>query len=301
MTDTYSRGRALVVPVSILLVVLGLGLAAAPSGSAPAEARGGSAGFVQLDSFYSLKLHNSNEGINANGVLSGIKETSGGTISGSMSIESPLFGSGPFTGTVGTTAVNFTVQSTVPNPCDCVSLVFTGTVNAHGTMGGTYVGNTTGGSENGTWSASRHATFNCKIRARANHQYVTTEVVYPGAAFKGLLRARSNTVGTWQEFRCVAVGTKQWALKSRANHKFVTAEVNYAGGFGGLLRAQSTKISAWERFTFQDVGACSCFALKAANSKFVTVDPSTSDATRGILRAHGPRVGLRQEFDVTSG
>lgn len=301
-TAVFARSRlSLTVAVSSLAVVWGLGPAALPSGSAPTSALAHSAAVGQLDSFYSLQLHNAVENVNAGGVLTGIKETPRGELSGQMIVEQPLYGGGPFTGTVVGTQVNFTVTSTVPNPCNCVSLVFAGSVSPQGTMSGTYVGYTKSGySENGVWKASRHATFECKLRSRANHKYVTTEVTYPGAALKGLLRARSNAVGSWQQYRCVATGTGQWALKSRANGKYVTTEVNYPGALNGLLRAQASKIGAWEKFTFRPVASCSCFALQAVNSKFVTADPSNSNATRGILRAHGASIGARQEFDITS-
>jgi len=221
------------------------------------------------------------------------------TIRGVLNIAPPLYGGGPFVGSVSGSQVSFTVTSTTPNPCNCVSLVFTGKLS-HGTMRGTYVGNTKGGSETGRWEASRHATFNCKLQARTNHRYVTTEVTFPGTAFRGLLRARASAIGSWQRFRCVAIGTNQWALNSRANHKYVTAEITYPGTLRGLLRASSNTIGISEEFTFRPVAACACFALQAANAKFVTVDPSTSSSTRGLLRAHGTSIGTRQEFDITS-
>jgi hypothetical protein len=286
------RRLAGVVALSIMLVAGSVAVATAPSGGA-APAR-------RLGTLYYMKLHNSVENRNATGVLTGIKETKSGKISGKLTLAPPLYGGGPFRGTVGKTAVQFTVASTPGNPCHCVSIAFSGSIGPRGSMSGTYVATTTSGTENGTWRASPHETFACHLQSRANRKFVTAELTYPGAVYKGMLRARSDVVGTWQMFRCVAIGADQWALKSRANGKFVTAELGFPGALKGLLRATANKVGPAERFKFRPVLSCSCYALKAANSKIVSVEPSRSSGTRGLLRAHGTTVGSRQEFDITS-
>src|SRR5439155_15376700 len=48
-------------------------------------------------------------------------------------------------------------------------------------------------------------TFNCNIRSKASGKYVSAELAYPGA-LRGALRARSTTIGPWDEFPCLAVG-----------------------------------------------------------------------------------------------
>ena len=65
-------------------------------GSAPGAAGPHAGAVAQLDSFYSIKLHNIPEHLNADGVLTGIRETSQGTIRGVLNIQPPLYGGGPF-------------------------------------------------------------------------------------------------------------------------------------------------------------------------------------------------------------
>ena len=167
-------------------------------------------------------------------------------------------------------------------------------------MSGTYVATTTTHTEHGRWRATPHDTFACQIQAVANHKFVTAEITAQNPTLAGLLRARSDGVGTWQTFQCVAVGKDQWALKSRVNKKFVTPQLAYPGALKGVLRAAAATVGPNERFNFRPVAGCSCYALKAANSKFVTVDPSSSSALRGMLRAHGTTIGARQEFLIAA-
>ena len=289
-TRNGNSGRAgrlaLAVPLAVALVVGSI--AAAPAGAA----------VPKLSPLYHMKLHNSSENVNSTGVIAGIKQT-GGKIAGKVILAPPLYGGGPFKGTVGASAVKFTVTSTPGNPCHCVSIAFTGTIGPKGTMNGTYVATTTAGTENGTWAATPHSTFGCELRSRANHKYVTAEINYP-ATLSGLMRARSPGVGTWQMFKCVAVGKDQWALKSPVNQKFVSAQLNAPGASKGVLRAAAASVGAGQTFSFQPVAACGCYALKAANSRFVTVDSTSSSDTTGLLRAQSTTVAARQQFDITA-
>jgi hypothetical protein len=245
-------------------------------------------------------LHNIPENKNATGVLTGIKESKQGSISGQMNLAPPLYGGGRLTGTVGPAKVKFTVASTPGNPCGCVSIALAGSVTAKGLLSGTYVAKTKLGSENGTWLASPHATFDCSLSSHANHKYVTDEVTFAGKGRAGLLRARSPGVGTWQQFRCVAIGTDQWALQSLATGKYVTTQVDDAGSLKGLLRGQSNKISALQKFEFLPVPSCSCLALLAANLKFVTAELKDAAPLYGILRARSGKIGTWTKFDVAS-
>jgi hypothetical protein len=294
------QGRRKSTIAILLLALTGLGVAAMPAGSAPNTAGAHASGESQLGFFYRVKLHNITESSNATGVLTGIKQNAHGGVVGKLIVAPPLFGGGPFSGTVSKNSVKFVVESTTPNPCNCVSLTFVGTVDAKGVMNGTYIGKTKTWQEHGTWQASPHTTFNCKIRSHANHQYVTAEVTHSGAGLAGLLRARSPDVGSWQQFQCVAVGANQWALRSRASGKFVTTEVDYPGALKGLLRARSPKVGSWQRYTFQAVPSCACFALKAVNGKFVTAELANTGDNYGILRARSAKVGKWTTFDVTS-
>src|SRR6185369_11217683 len=131
-------------------------------------------------------------------------------------------------------AVNFTVKSTPGNPCHCISIVFTGTIGPKGAMSGSYTAKTTTHTETGKWRATPHDTFACQLQAVSNHKYVTAEIETQNPSLAGLLRARSDGVGTWQMFQCVAVGKDQWALKSRVNKRFVTPEFAYPGALKGI-------------------------------------------------------------------
>jgi hypothetical protein len=208
--EAWMRRLGHAIPVSVCVVLCSVALAASPAGSVPNAARARSAPVRRLSSFYSMKLHNNPENRNAAGVLTGIKETKQGNISGKLILAPPLYGGGPFKGTVGRTAVKFTVMSTPGNRCHCISIAFTGTVGPKGSMSGTYLATSSSGTESGKWRATPHETFNCQLQSRSNRKYVTAELADPGA-FKGLLRARSSGVGTWQMFQCVAVGSDQWA------------------------------------------------------------------------------------------
>jgi hypothetical protein len=300
-TAGFTRGRpVLLVPLLVLLIVCWVGVAASPGGSAPTSAGSHAAAVNHLKFFYSVKLHNIPESKNATGVLTGITESTHGTMTGQMILAPPLYGGGRLTGTVGKTNVKFTVASTPGNPCGCISIVFTGAVGAKGVIKGAYVATTKVGSENGTWLASPHATFDCKFASHANHKFVTDEVTFSGKGRAGLLRARSPAVGTWQQFRCVAVGTDQWALQSLVTGKYVTTGVNDAGSLKGLLRAQSSKIGALQKFSFVPVPSCSCLALLGTNLRFVTAELKDAPPLYGILRARSAKIGPWTKFDVSS-
>lgn len=300
-TASFTRGRpVLTVALSMLLIVCCVGITASPSGSAPSAAGGHAAAIKQLAFFYSVKLHNIPENTDATGVLTGITQTTHGSISGQMVLAPPLYGGGPLTGTVGKTNVKFTVASTPGNPCGCISIALTGTVLTKGVLSGTYIAKTKLGSENGTWLASPHTTFNCKLRSHANHKFVTDEVTFAGKGRAGLLRARSPAVGTWQQFRCVAVGTNQWALQSLVTHRYVTPEVGYAASLQGLLRARSGKIGPAQKFWFTPVPSCSCLALLAVNLKYVTAELKDAAPLYGILRARSGKIGPWTKFEVSS-
>ncbi len=288
------------VSVSMLLLASSLAATAASSASASPPAQAHAAKAAKLRFFYPVKLRNLSSNLNSTGVLTGIKQSKSGKISGKLILAPPLYGGGPFTGTVTGNKVKFTVASTPNNQCQCKTIAFTGSVGPKGTMTGSYIGTTKWGSENGTWKAAPHETFQCKIRSLASQKFVTTELSYEGAAYKNLLRARSTAVGSWQWYTCVAIGTDQWALRSRNNGKYVTVEASYPSSLKGLLRARATKVGKWEKFTFRAVPTCSCFALLASNSKFVTAELGNKGDTYGILRARSGRIGAWTKFNVTA-
>ncbi|TMC23473.1 MAG: DUF4352 domain-containing protein [Chloroflexi bacterium] len=89
-----------------------------------------------------------NSNTSANATLSSIEQDQQGGFRGYMTIQLPLAGSGPCTGTVSN---NRTIQFTV-TPSDgsgYASIVFTGIIYADGSMSGTYI--LPGTSQQGTW------------------------------------------------------------------------------------------------------------------------------------------------------
>jgi hypothetical protein len=295
----FTRGRSALTVALSLLIVGGMGVLASPSGGATTSA-GAHASAKQLAFFYSVKMHNIPEDKDATGVLTGITQNPHGSITGQMNLAPPLYGGGHLAGTVGPAKVKFTVTSTPGNTCGCISITFAGAVGAKGALTGTYVAKTKLGSENGTWVASPHATFNCTLTSTANHKYVTDEVTFSGKGRAGLLRARSPGVGTWQQFRCVAVGTNQWALQSLVTGKYVTTQVDDAGSLKGLLRAQSGSVTALQKFQFVPVPSCSCVALLAANLQFVTTEVKDAAPLTGILRARSGKIGPLTKFQIAA-
>jgi Zn-dependent protease with chaperone function len=107
-------------------------------------------GYPTLQKLYHGTLVNTtdNNNTSADATLSSIVQDQQGGISGNMTIQPPLVGSGPFTGTV---ISNGTIQFTV-TPTDnslYTTIVFTGTIRADGSMGGIYT--LSGTSQGGTW------------------------------------------------------------------------------------------------------------------------------------------------------
>jgi hypothetical protein len=144
-----------------------------------------------------------------------------------------------------------------------------------------------------------HVTFNCAIQSTANHRYVSSELLYTGTLHDAL-RARSTSVGAWEKFQCVAIGTNQWAIKSRANGAFVSTELLYGGNYYATLRARSSSIGAWEKYTITKVASCSCYAIRsAANSRYVSAELLYTGSAYGLLRARAASPGTWEHFAIT--
>ena len=140
-----SHDRSRLLP---LVAILALGLVG-PGANAASAAK-------PLASSYGGTIHNATYDLTADIAVTGITESSQGIISGVMTVDPPLYGSGPFTGTVSGSSINFTVTSTTPNGCDveCRSGVFGGTVGPQGVLNGTYIYYTASYSlEHGSWEA----------------------------------------------------------------------------------------------------------------------------------------------------
>ncbi|MEU6611963.1 trypsin-like serine protease [Streptomyces shenzhenensis] len=125
------------------------------------------------------------------------------------------------------------------------------------------------------------------LMAQANSKYVTAELNATGT-HEGKLRARSDTVGGWQQFTLHTPdnGTKV-ALRSAANNLFVTTEVNQTGDYEGMLRARTEDPHGWELYTFTLVSEENQkYSLKsAANNKYVVTEANYTGEDAGLLRA----------------
>lgn len=100
---------------------------------------------------YSGSAHNTTAAESGAIVLKDIVQAAG-SISGTFSFESPLAGTGPFTGNITSTAIKFTVKPTAVSCPSCTSIVFAGTVWPIVSMSGTWVAHLkSGGAQGGTW------------------------------------------------------------------------------------------------------------------------------------------------------
>ena len=104
--------------------------------------------YPNLAASYQGTIHNTTYNIQTTFALASIVQNQG-NIDGSVIIGPGLYGTGPFTGTIGTDGnVNFT-----DNPTDGAStILFTGLLNADGSLSGTYSVPSTG--EQGTWQTT---------------------------------------------------------------------------------------------------------------------------------------------------
>jgi hypothetical protein len=143
------------------------------------------------------------------------------------------------------------------------------------------------------------ASFTCRIRSRANGRYVSTELTDTGQ-LKNILRARSNTVGPWERYLCLAVGTNRWAIMSLANNEYVSAELAYLDPLRGALRARSSGAYAWETYKLVPVPSCLCYAFQAANNQYVSTELDYPGSTYGLLRARAANPGPWEQFEVTT-
>jgi hypothetical protein len=161
-----AKGRRSLAPVALAAVVLtlALGLAALPSLAAAV---------APLVPTYHGTVDNLTVNESAAFTLTAVKEDEHGNISGQSIVDPPLYGGGPFTGTVSGTSVKFTSKSEGDSLCPagaCV-VVFTGTVGEAGAMSGTYVASYTEGSsqtsQNGTWQLNPSTTVETTAEATA--------------------------------------------------------------------------------------------------------------------------------------
>ena len=110
--------------------------------------RANTSAYPVLAGSYAGNVHNNTVNITSAFTLTDVVQDAQGNISGNAHVSSPLAGSGPFKGSVGTDkSIQFTIT---PNDNSGVSSInCIGTVQTDGTLSGTYTVSGTG--ETGTW------------------------------------------------------------------------------------------------------------------------------------------------------
>jgi hypothetical protein len=160
-TEHAGRRRLASVALATVVLTLVMGLAALPSlGAAP---------IAPLVSTYHGTVDNLTVNESAAFTLTAVTENEQGNISGQSIVDPPLYGGGPFSGTVSGTTVKFTSRSEGDSlcPAGACTVVFTGTVSQAGEMSGTYAASySEGPPQNGTWQLSPATT--AETTAEAN-------------------------------------------------------------------------------------------------------------------------------------
>ncbi len=103
---------------------------------------GGSPSHSQLASSYVMEYHNITVNASAGGELSDVTENSKGVITGQLTVDPPLEGSGPFRGTLHGSSIAFNVNDS--------SFLLLGQIGPQGSLSGPY----SIGGQKGTWHAS---------------------------------------------------------------------------------------------------------------------------------------------------
>jgi hypothetical protein len=138
--------KALVAHKTAAIAVAGVLVTGAVAGGVIALT--GSPSRVQLDSTYAMEDHNLTVDESSVGELTHVTESSNGEIAGQFTVDPPLYGTGPFKGTVRGSSISFTVPT---------GLILSGQLNSQGAMSGTYVsvrGGSVASGQKGTWRAS---------------------------------------------------------------------------------------------------------------------------------------------------
>lgn len=129
------------------------------------------------------------------------------------------------------------------------------------------------------------------LKALANDKYVSVALNVTGED-AGMLRARSDTKYTWEQFtlhtRDSGVSV---SLRSAANDLYVAPEVARTGTKEGMLRARSETAFGWERFTLVPQAQAGVYALRSVqNGKYVAVEGAFTGAYEDLLRARSDSV-----------
>jgi hypothetical protein len=146
-----------------------------------------------------------------------------------------------------------------------------------------------------SWSCGAQGWF----ASRYTGLYVSDELGYAGGE-KGMLRARSSSVGPWELYQfCGNAQTGAAAIFADGNAAWVSTEVSYSGALYGMLRARSFSIGAWEEYSLAGVeGAFSIWS--AANARWVSAEYGDSGNWWGMLRARSETIGAWESYAGTA-
>jgi hypothetical protein len=123
------------------------------------------------------------------------------------------------------------------------------------------------------------------LRSRANNLYVSAD-----NAGASPLIARAATIGPWETFDLVDLGSGKVALKSRANNMYVCAD---SGGAASLI-ANRAAVGGWETFTLVRNGNGTVSLLAQANGQYVVAE----NAGAQPLIANRTTIGPWEQFDL---
>lgn len=129
------------------------------------------------------------------------------------------------------------------------------------------------------------------LRSLSNDRYVSAAINVTGED-AGMLRARSETKYTWEQFTLhTRDAGASVSFRSAANGLYVAPEIARTGNQEGMLRARSETAFGWERFTLVPQTQAGVYALRSVESgKFVAVEGTFTGAYEGLLRARSERV-----------
>jgi hypothetical protein len=134
------------------------------------------------------------------------------------------------------------------------------------------------------------------ILSHANQLWVSSELAYWGNGY-GMLRARSSSIGSWEQYTfCYDSTSKYWVFSNDGNNQFVSTQVNYGGSDYGMLRAANT-IDPWEHYQLLCTG--SAVAIQSgANGDYVSTEIGYGGSSYAELRARASVIGPWEQYSV---
>jgi hypothetical protein len=135
--------------------------------------------------------------------------------------------------------------------------------------------------------------------------YVSTELTYSDTGpypEKGMLRARSFTVGDWERYTiCYDYTDASYSIYSPAAGAWVSTELLYTGIKVCMLRARAYSVGPWEKYLINTdaSGVTSIWSL--ARNLYVSAELTYDEPYKGMLRARNNTVGPFERFVLQSG